>query len=532
MAIKRSLILALILILAVMPAGFAAEGYDSLTLSNFHFELGESKPSDVDASVKVGYGGALPDGPARLDVDVTGDGKTAFSGSAYLKDGEVHAVLRKSKYRFVLPLDQMEGALFSDLRYPLQYGLMYGYWYGFADYFSYMNYGGSSSGKSTKESFQKIGGLFERYLALIEKYRDEENVEAFERKVYAGLGATAGGVEETELFGEKMRLNRFDIVLEGRDLRKYYDAIYAAEPELKALEDDADALMEELDDSYYGYDSDKDDEEPEDEDAPDPLDEAIEASGIDKVSCALWTDAKTLGDAGARAFKAVVTVSVGDDVDAYGMPIQYEFPVRIECLEDQSGTRLSFKASIAPYEGESLVMDFTGALDAVTADGGLESTGKLTVDFNSKADGEATSFAVTLREARSADGVRDFSAGVGGESNGQAFDLGFDYDGRSAAGARTEGAVTISYDFPSTAASQSAPSKGLIRFDALTETAPLQPVDESEYQDLQPVNPLRAKPSAMDKVSSDLYGAVMQGVGALMQTKGLSGIIGGLMSAA
>jgi len=58
------------------------------------------------------------------------------------------------------------------------------------------------------------------------------------------------------------------------------------------------------------------------------------------------------------------------------------------------------------------------------------------------------------------------------------------------------------------------------------------PADHTPYRNLQPVNPLRASCKAMDKVSGDMYGALMQGVGVLMQTKGLSGIIGGLMNAA
>lgn len=75
-----------------------------------------------------------------------------------------------------------------------------------------------------------------------------------------------------------------------------------------------------------------------------------------------------------------------------------------------------------------------------------------------------------------------------------------------------------------------APSKAVIRFNSLVETGPYQAADFTPYKDLQPVNPMRASSKAMDKVSGDLYGAMMQGVGVLMQTRGLSSVIGGLMS--
>lgn len=567
---QRICYLALVLILALAPSGLAESAYGSLTLNNFHLELGADKPVDVKASVKVGYGGQLPDGPARLDVLITGGEKTAFSGMASLQDGTLQAVLDKSKYRFQIPLEGLEDDLFAQTPYSLMYNLWYvlpsEVYYGLSDAM-YSGWGSDREGPK-EEDFQKAWDLMGRYAAYYSKYFDPEQSKERDRKLSGILKPESKGRETVDLFGKKVSLYRYEMSFEGSGLKTYFEASYQADPELKALEEEAAELAEafgfsrkdegkeasdaETEDS--DKDADKDDAKAEDaakddakaEDAAkdeakaedsadgevqDPLDEMIENAGFEKVSYVIWSDTEVIGDADSKAQKALMTMTMKDAVDEYGMPVVLEIPVSTCWQLLDTGRRIGFEVTYAPYKGESVKAVFDGTLDASGKDGGTVTDIKTTLDMSSEESGIELTATLSASEAVDKTGVGDTTVSVKGTANGQDFKLGYAYDGRASTEREKSGTVTLSYEIPTTSVTGGgAPSKAVIRFNSLVETGPYQAADFTPYKDLQPVNPMRASSKAMDKVSGDLYGAMMQGVGVLMQTRGLSSVIGGLMS--
>jgi hypothetical protein len=101
MKLKRILVFALALMVMAMPIGFAEAGYGALTLSNIHLDVpGMTEPLDIDAALKIGVGGQ-DDGTGRVDVDLTGGGQPAFSGSASFDQEKVQAVIGGSTYYMI-----------------------------------------------------------------------------------------------------------------------------------------------------------------------------------------------------------------------------------------------------------------------------------------------------------------------------------------------------------------------------------------------------------------------------------------------
>ncbi len=532
----RILTVAMVLCLLLAPFAAASEAYGSITLDNFHFELGKDKPVNINASVKLGCGGTLPYGPARLDIDVQGGGKAAFTGSASLQDGTLRATLDKSKYYFQLPMADFEKVLFDNASFNVRYAPMS------MDPFSTdpsqgydpYDYGGYYSQPPVKkEDIQKLFELLGRYVKLLEKYSDDVSSKELDRKLIAQLNPEAKGSEKVKVFGKTMNLHRFDIAFEEKDFHKYTDALYAAEPEYKALDQEFTALMEKMD---GGDPKDKGGAQGESkEGAPDETaeEELLGDTGLEKVAVTLWSDTKIPGDPASTVMKCNILMTVKDAVDEYGMPVKLEIPITAVTLETDKGTRMSAEVNIAPYEGESLKIIIDGSSDVPAKGGGSTDSFKASLDFDSEDEGVVIAADVTLSQSVDADGVTDFDAGAKGKFNGQNFSFAIGYDGKTNTETEKTGTVSLSYNVPTSMKTGGGmPSKALVRFDTKIEQGLLAPLDESALKDLKPVNPLRASYRAMDKVSSDVYGALMQGVGVLMQTRGLSGIIGGLMNAA
>jgi len=530
MAIMRILTLALALVLAFPAAGLTEERYGSLTLSNFHFELGKEKPVDVNASVRAGYGGRLPDGPARLDIEVIGGGKVAFSGTASVQDGTLRALLEKSKYFFQVPMAGFEEALFGEAQVEARYAPLRMYSFGLNPYDYGYNYDDPYGQQPMdREDVHKLFELLGQYLELLKRDAQGDASKEMTRKILQQLNPEAKGVESVKVFGKSMKLHRFDLTLEAKDFQKYTDAFHAAAPEYKALEDEIEALLDKMEEGDRA-DVEKDDMDDEDED---PAQQALEETGIEKIACTFWSDTEVPGDPGSKVYKESYLVTVKDAVDEFGMPVTLEVPFTIVSQQGEKGDRLSAELTARPYKGESYRISFDGTFDAPGKKGGLSSSFKMKVDIDSEEDGVVIEAEVTGSKVQDADGVVSLDAGAKGKLNGQSFDIGFSYEGETATQSETSGTVTFAYDFPSGATKDGGmPSKALIRFDALAKSGALEPLEASAWEGLQPVNPLRASGKAMDKVSGDMYGALMQGVGVLMQTKGLSGIIGGLMNAA
>lgn len=579
MKFLRIPIIALVLILALTPAGLATS-YGSLTFDNFHIEPGDKKPVDVDASLTVGYGGVFPDGPARLDFEVTGDGKLAFSGMAALEDGQVRAVLEKSKYRFEIPVEGFEDLIYSATPFSPMYSLWYimprELYYMMSDAMYYGGYG-EREDKPKPEDFDRLWDLIERYAAYYGDALDPAKSLEKDRKLFAILKPEFKGQEPVDFFGASINLNRYEMAFEGSALKTYYEAVYEADPEFKALEEEAARLMEDfgldMENDKRGEDKDEDDAKSDDDsaksengngdsaeaddgtaksedgdgdsdksedgsegepgadgddDEEDPLDWLIEDAGIEKVAFVFWSDAKELADPATNAQKTIVTLTVKDAVDAYGMPVVLEIPITTAWREIPGGRRIGFEAVYAPYEGETTRFQMDARLREPVS--GVPTVSNVTaiLDVDSEEDGAVFSGRLFGEEIVDALGVKDTSVSIKGASNGQSYALGYAYDGKTSTDAEKAGTITLHYDFP--AAGGGEPSKAVIRFDAKVKNGSYEPADFEKYADLQPVNPLRASFKAMDKVSADLSSMAMQGMGVLMQTHGLSSLIGGLMS--
>lgn len=568
-------ILALVLILALTPAGLAMS-YGSLTFDNFHIEPGDKKPVDVDASLTVGYGGVFPDGPARLDFEVTGDGRLAFGGTAALEDGKIRAVLEKSKYRFEIPLKGLEEQV-AQRPYSLISSLLYvlpELYYSMNDV---MYYGGYDYDDGPKpEDFDRLWDLIGRYAAYYGDAFDPVKSLEKDRKLFAILKPEFKGREPVDFFGASIDLYRYEMAFEGSALKTYYEAVYQADPEFKALEEESARLMEDfglgMEDDKRGEDKEEDDAKSDDDSAKseeedgdsaksddgsakskdedgdsaesedgsegesgadgdedeDPLDRLIEDAGIEKVAFVFWSDAKELADPATKAQKTIVTLTVKDAVDAYGMPVVLEIPITSAWREIPGGRRIGFEAVYAPYEGETTKFQMDARLREHILGAPTVSNVTAILDANSEESGEVFSARLFGEEIVDAQGAKDTSVSIKGASNGQDYAMGYAYDGKTSTDAEKTGTVTLNYDFP--AAGGGEPSKAVIRFDAKVKNGPYEPADFEKYKDLQPVNPLRASYTAMDKVSADLSSMMMQGMGVLMQTHGLSSLIGGLMS--
>jgi hypothetical protein len=580
MKTMRIPILILALILALTPAGLATS-YGSLTLENFHIEPGDRKPVDVNASLTVGYGGVLPEGPARLDVKVTGDGKLAFGGVAEFKEGLLRAVLEKSKYRFEIPLKGLEDTFSqspSSLMYNLWYVLPPEIYYSMSDAMYYSGYGGYGSSKDgpKPEDFGRLWDLVQRYAAYYGQHLDPAKSLEQDRKLYALLKPEFKGQEAVDFFGASRDLYRYEMAFEGSALETYYEAVYEADPELKALEEEAAELMEvfglDAEDDKTGddKDDDKDDAKSGDDDSAksedgsakseddsaksedgsakseddsaksegesdgdgdqekDPLDQFIDEAGVEKIAFVLWSDTEELADPATKAQKTVLTLTVKDAVDAYGMPVVLEIPITTSWREIPDGRRYGFEAAFAPYEGESTKISVEANLGLPNSRFGTSSTVSANLDVNSEADGVVFTARLYGKGSVTPKGVRDTTLNVSGTANGQHYGFSCAYDGKTASDAEKSGVVTLTYNFPAEGGGE--PSKAVIRFDAKVTNGPYPPADFEKYADLQPVNPLRASYKTMDKVSKDLSSATMQGMGVLMQTHGLSSLMGGLMS--
>jgi hypothetical protein len=472
-----------------------------------------------------------------LDIDIQGGGKAAFSGSAALEDGTLRATLDKSKYYYQLPMADFEEDFINNARFGMRYAPMMMYSFGINpyDYFGYYDYyGGYNEQEPTKkEDIQKLFELLNRYVKLLEKYSDDAASKELDRKLIAELNPEAKGTEKVKVFGKTMTLYRFDIVFEEKDFQKYTDALYAVEPEYKALDEEFTALMEKMD---GGEPKDKDDDQ--DESKEDAADETAEEellgdTGLEKIAVTFWSDTPVPCDAASKINKSSLLLTVKDAVDEYGMPVKLEIPITAAIQETDKGTRMNAEINIAPYEGESMKIIFDGSSDVPVKGGGFKDSFKASLDFDSEDEGIVVAADIIGNQSVDVDGVVDFDTGAKGKFNGQSFSFAFEYDGKTNTETEKTGTVRLTYNVPTSMQTGGGmPSKALVSFDTKIKQGPMEAADKSALKDLQPVNPLRASYKAMDKVSGDMYGALMQGVGVLMQTRGLSAIIGGMMDAA
>ncbi len=494
MNIKRILIFALALMVMAMPASLAEAAYGALTLSNFHVEAtGMEAPLDIDATLKIGAGGQK-DGSGRMDIEVTGGGQTAFSGSAGFSADTVQAIIGGTSYYFEIPMEDLQKLGEESMSAAVD-----------------------SSEQLSAAQVEQIKAMAESYAKFLEKASNPEAAMKMSVAVLGALNPEAKGKETVDLFGEPTELNRFDITMNAADVGKLYDVLLE-DADFKAffvgyMDMIAQASGEEI-----------------------PLDPDDMAGSIEKllseaevdmtIDFSIWTDVEALSDEEAKAMKMSAAISVTNlDVKEGETPETVVIPYDVAVLESDAGTQVSVAMHVeAPDEEGALSFTFAGTFDA-PSDGGTTSSATLAMTFDGEDDSEDFIANATFDAATGADGVTDFSFGLNGVGGGETFAMSFKYDGQTATD--TEKAGTVAIDF-------NAPASGMtVSFtcDTLVETGAFAPLGDADFEGRTKINPITATEEEMTAIETELQGVMFQAMGVLMQTPGLSNIVGGAMNA-
>ena len=509
MKLKRILVLALALMVVAMPIGFAEAGYGALTLSNFHVDLsGMDQPLDVDAALTIGVGGQ-EDGSGRIDASLTGGGQAAFSASANFDKDKVQAIVGGSNYYFEIPMKELQKAM--------------------------ANAESGAAGSVKPEDYQKMQDLANRYMAILKKYSDPAIAAKISQKVLPSLNLADKGKESIDLFGQSMELNRYDVTMTGGDIGKLYQALFDADPEIKALMDDYFTMIGDLSGEKIPFTADS---------LGTSFSDTLKKQNVDlKMDLSVWSDTQPTDETEAKAVKETITVTVtapkGDvtigpeataEPDATPAPEAtpeletISFPINFTMLKSDAGTRAAFDMEITPPDDQgSMTINFDGTFDAPGKDGGTSSAGTLALKCSGNKDASCDfDLAVKFDKAVGADNLPRFDLTIGGTAGGQKLDLNAGYEGKTATESEQTGTVTLSYDIPEA-------GKGTISFDTKLETSALKPLGEADFAGKTKIDPLNASPEEMTQMETEMQGVMMQAMGVLMQTPGLSNIMSGLM---
>jgi hypothetical protein len=195
-------------------------------------------------------------------------------------------------------------------------------------------------------------------------------------------------------------------------------------------------------------------------------------------------------------------------------------------LKSDAGTRVAYSMNITPSEGEtgSLDLSLDGTFDAPDGNGGTKSNADFTMNFDDVGTASDVAVTMTFDETKDASGVTDCSFGISATGEGQTFDLGFTYDGKTATETSKTGSVTIDFNIPEA-------GTGTFSCDVALETGELTPLGEADFADKTKIDPITASEEDMAAATTELQGVMFQAMGVLMQTPGLSNIMGGMMNA-
>ena len=508
MNIKRILVLALALVVMAMPVGLAEAGYGTFTLSNIHLDMaGMTEPLDIDAALTIGVG-AQEDGTGRVDVELVGGGQTAFSGSAGFDAEKIQAIVGGSSYYFEIPMAALE---------------------------EMMAEGMEGAETSNAPDTEKIKRLTENYMKFLEKYKNPEDGVKFAAEMLAAINAEAKGKEQVDLFGEQMELYRFDASLDAAGIGKMYDVMLAADPDFKAFFVDYIDLIKEQSGEEIPLDP---------NDMSGSIAKALEEANVDmQIDFTFWVDTADLVSNDGKAVKEAINVTVTnlkpegeDDANTEGEDDANTegeddvktvvIPMNVSVLESDKGTRVAMDMAIAPEVEESMAMAFDATFDAPAADGGTESFGAFVVKFDAKEDIEDVDITLDFAAATGADKIPHFTSSLKGTSGGQALDLTVGYEGATATETEQSGTVTLDFNIPDT-------GKGNLAFDVKLTSSELKPLGEADLEGKTKVNPVSQDEEdlkLMEEAGVELNGVMMQAMGVLMQTPGLSNIMGSMMS--
>ena len=546
MNLKRILVFVLALMVMAMPVGLAESAYGALTMSNFHLEMNGSEPLDIGASLKIGLGGQ-DDGTGRMDIELTGGEQTAFTGSVGFDKDKVQAIVGGSNYYFEVPMAELEKQMA-----------------GATD---------GATGSLKPEDAQKIKDLVTRYMAILAKYSDPAAKAKLSAQLFPAMNATEAGKESTDLFGQTMELNRFDISMTGEDIGNVYKAMFDADPELKSLMEDYLTLVSDMSGEKMPFTTDN---------ISEYFTSSLAKENVQmKFDLSVWTDTEMTSGEEPSAIKEVVTVTVtapkatavpdanlvpdtteatdaeaapatettvAADADATLAPDTTEaadseatsapeatpeletvsFPATFSMLKTDEGTRAAFDMQVTPPdETGSLSLAFDGTFDQPGENGGSSSFGTLNMNFADKDTASNVDFKADFEKTISSDNLPHFSFTASGDAAGQKFDMSVGYDGVTAT--ETEQAGTVSFDV-------NAPTSGVkVAFscDVKLETSAFAALGDADFAGKTKVSPLSQIPAdqkVMEEAGTELYGVMMQAYGVLMQTPGLSNIMGSMMN--
>ena len=491
MNIKRILVFALALLVMAMPVGLAEAGYGAFTLSNIHLDMaGMSEPLDIDAALTIGVGGQ-EDGTGRVDVDLVGGGQTAFSGSAGFDAEKVQALIGGSTYYFEVPMAALE---------------------------SMMTEATGAASSSSAPDMAKVKEMVEKYAKVLEKYKNPADSMKFAAPVLAAMNLESKGKEQVELFGEQMELNRFDASLDGEGIGKMYQALFDADPDLQTLFVDYFTMINTATGEEFPIDT---------TNLGDSIAKALKEANVDlKIDFSFWTDAADLTSTEkGKAVKEAINVTVTNlDPESTDGPQTVVIPVNVSVLESDKGTQVAMDMNLAPTE-ESMAMTFDGTFEAPTADGGMESSGAFVMKFDAKEDSGDVDATFDFDATTDANKLPHFKASLKGTGAGEAFDLSVGYEGATATETEQSGTVTIDFTIPDA-------GKGNLAFDVKavsSEFKPLGPADFDGKTMVDPTSQTEEGQKLMEEASVELNGVMMQALGVLMQTPGLSNIMGSMM---
>lgn len=490
MNIKRILVFALALLVMAMPVGLAEAGYGAFTLSNIHLDMaGMSEPLDIDAALTIGVGGQ-DDGTGRMDVELIGGGQTAFSGSAGFDAEKVQAIVGGSSYYFEVPMAALE---------------------------SMMTEATGAATSASGPDMAKVKEMVEKYVKVLEKYKDPADSMKFAAPVLAAMNLESKGKEQVELFGEQMELNRFDASMDGEGIGKMYQAIFDADPDLQALFIDYFTMINTATGEEFPIDT---------SNLGESIAKSLKEANVDlKIDFSFWTDAADLTSSEGKAVKeSVITTVTNLDPESTDEPKTVVIPVNVSVLESDKGTQVAMDMNLAPTE-ESMTMTFDGTFEAPTADGGTQSTGAFVMKFDAKEDSGDMDATFDFDATTDASKLPHCKASLKGTGAGQAFDLSVGYEGATATETEQSGAVTIDFTIPDA-------GKGNLTFDVKlvsSEFKPLGPADFDGKTMVDPTSQTEEGLKLMEEAGVELNGVMMQAMGVLMQTPGLSNIMGSMM---
>ncbi len=477
MTVRHVLILTLILLLALVPTGLAEGVYGQLTLNNFQVTLADNEPVDVDAVLKMGGGYSEEDGLFRVDADMTGGGKTAFTASMDAADEALRVKLGGANIYLTLPYEALDAYTEASGQY---------------------------------EGAFKNRKAFVAFLAKNMSTPSAASTDPFAKPITAArkaLKAQKSAEEQVELFWEIMMLRRFDESLDGEEIGSFLEALAEADASLKS---GIEALVWDIWNAS-GVKATKPDN------IADSIASVIEKADLDvRADITCWVDAQALDDDAIQYMKATAKLTVTQPAASKGAKATTtELSIDLSSMDTVDGeySTLTINSRLDPIYG--LSMSYQGNYNVPR---GYGTTNFSTMMVNDVVMGVSTPVAMCSFENVIDSAYLNHAIFTGkAVITGQPLEVNFRYDGKTATADRYEGAVAIDFAVEE--------FTGSLKFDALLETSPLVPLTDEDYASLTAVNPLDPDDENAQLIMPEMAAVGAKASGVLMTTPGIPHLI-------